>query len=145
MNNEFELSIETKIWIQLKKIYQLERCKIRKILNMHQLTKSHFDVLLRLYMSRYPLKQQELVDSLFLAKSNISVVSSELEKRGLIEKKEKTLSLSGNGRTEVELLLIKLQDEFKKQFNVLTSLEMEILYKLINKLGSLLNKGGSRV
>ncbi len=96
-------------------------------------------------MSRYPLKQQELVDSLFLAKSNISVVSSELEKRGLIEKKEKTLSLSGNGRTEVELLLIKLQDEFKKQFNVLTSLEMEILYKLINKLGSLLNKGGSRV
>jgi len=46
MNNEFELSIETKIWIQLKKIYQLERCKIRKILNMHQLTKSHFDVLL---------------------------------------------------------------------------------------------------
>jgi len=145
MNNEFELSIETKIWIQLKKIYQLERCKIRKILNMHQLTKSHFDVLLRLYMSRYPLKQQELADSLFLAKSNISVVSSELEKRGLIEKKEKTLSLNRSGRTEVELLLIKLQDEFKKQFNVLTSLEMEILYKLINKLGSLLNKGGSRV
>lgn len=96
-------------------------------------------------MSRYPLKQQELADSLFLAKSNISVVSSELEKRGLIEKKEKTLSLNRSGRTEVELLLIKLQDEFKKQFNVLTSLEMEILYKLINKLGSLLNKGGSRV
>jgi len=68
-----------------------------------------------------------------------------LEKRGLIEKKEKTLSLNRSGRTEVELLLIKLQDEFKKQFNVLTSLEMEILYKLINKLGSLLNKGGSRV
>ncbi len=139
------LSVETKMWIQLKKVYQFERCKIRKILNAHHLTKSHFDVLLKLYMSRLPLKQQELADSLFLAKSNISMVSSELEKRMLVEKKDKTLFLSKEGNTEVESLLVKFQDEFKKQFDVLSPLELEFLDKLLNKLSSSLNIGGNHV
>lgn len=115
--------------------------RITPILARHGLTVSQFGVLEAL-LHRGPMCQKDLAGKLLQTGGNMTMVLTNLEKRGLVERQRQegdrryvTVALSQAGRALVDEVFPTHLEELMAAFGVLEEGEMEKLGALCRRLG----------
>ena len=116
--------------------------RIVPILGAHHLTVSQFGVL-EVLLHRGPMCQKDLAEKMLQTGGNMTMVLSNLEKRGLVARHRQledrrfvTVDLTASGRRLVEEVFPLHLRELEAAFEVLEPAEQEQLGALCRKLGT---------
>lgn len=128
-------------FIKLTRGTQSLLTRLEPHITRHGITTTQFGILETL-LHVGPLNQRELGQKLLLSKGNISVVVSNLEKSGLVnrrrdeeDRRQTIIHLTAEGRKLVKKVFPKVLDAIVNDFSNLTADELETLGRLAKKVG----------